>query len=704
MNHSSRFFISRPGEFLLAAVLVIFTTVAIRLAEWPAWDQSPFYVDGQHLMATHDAYVWLAGIKGIGNYVADPFTRLLAMVHEFTNVPVDELGFWSPVIFIPLLAIPICVTAAAMGMAESAVVFGILASSGLGFLVRTRLGFCDTDVLTLLFPVSAVCAFVYWLHLVRCSTWDEPPRPGRLMGFAFVVGVCGRLAIFVYPGSSSLLLPTFGVAVLLAAWRFRFEAALPVWQGLLLILGLSFGGWIGAGLVCAWSLLLLTGRIFLPFRTHAVVMTVLLAACLGFGDMREIIAALIYRLELYAKSGTSDLVNNATGLRLPDIAQSIREAQNLEWGQLGLRMGGNWYIFVLGMAGFVFACVRRVELVLFLPFLLFGLASVKLGNRFAMYGTVGIGVGLGFGLSELLILLGQSPARRWIAQLAMACFVLWPSATFMQSVSPVPVLPQTYAQTFLDLREIAEPNALLWQWWDYGYAGQYYAERATMGDGSRHDGAIVFPLGAVHMASSSTLARNMIQYFGSNVLTSGETNTTDARAALLLGDPLADFRKLKPSEGKSYLASLQSSGMSWPAAPPQYFIVSWENLRLAGWIGYYGNWDIVAGTSSAGKIQQLQGQIQVDSVAGAVLVNGANISVDSLDVVEAAGPRHFEWAKGAGMHVLVNQLARQVFLMDSKMYRSMMVQMLIAPPQTFAEDFTLVVDRYPWARAYKVKP
>jgi dolichyl-diphosphooligosaccharide--protein glycosyltransferase len=53
--------------------------------------------------------------------------------------------------------------------------------------------------------------------------------------------------------------------------------------------------------------------------------------------------------------------------------------------------------------------------------------------------------------------------------------------------------------------------------------------------------------------------------------------------------------------------------------------------------------------------------------------------------------------------VLINQAARQVFLMDQKMYRSMMVQMLIAPPEDFAEDFTLVVDRYPWVRAYKVK-
>ncbi len=143
--------------------------------------------------------------------------------------------------------------------------------------------------------------------------------------------------------------------------------------------------------------------------------------------------------------------------------------------------------------------------------------------------------------------------------------------------------------------------------------------------------------------------------------------------------------------------------MSWPAAPPQYFIVSWENLRLAGWIGYYGNWDVVSGTSTPGKIQQIQGDIRVDSNVGAVAVNGQSIPLGSVDVVDAKGGQHFEWSNGAAMHLVINQFSRQAFLMDSKMYHSMMVQMLIRPPQNFAEDFALVVDRYPWARAYKVK-
>jgi dolichyl-diphosphooligosaccharide--protein glycosyltransferase len=136
---------------------------------------------------------------------------------------------------------------------------------------------------------------------------------------------------------------------------------------------------------------------------------------------------------------------------------------------------------------------------------------------------------------------------------------------------------------------------------------------------------------------------------------------------------------------------------------PNYFIVSWENLRLGSWISYYGNWDIASGTSAPGKIQQVRGEVRMDTVAGTLSFGGKSAQIDSLDVVDEAGTKHFEWPNGSGTHVVVNQLSRQVFAMDLKMYSSMMIQMLLRPAEDFADEFTLVVDNFPWARAYKVK-
>ena len=703
MTKPSRLTLSANGEFWLACLLVVFTTVSIRFTEYPLWLSPAFFVDGEHLMATHDAYVWLAGVKGIGNFVEDPFTRLLGMLHRLSGISLTTIGFWTPIIFIPLLSVPICLMTRFLRLPEGGLVFGILATSGLGFLVRTRLGFCDTDVVNLLFPVATVSTLALWLNgMAKESRADDVAYPRRQMAWTLLVGLLGKVSVYVYPGSSSIILPAFGLAAVIGLWRIDPKDRLLLLNGLLLIFAVIFAGWQGGILVGTWMFWVLY-RTDVPVRIQVGAMAVLFVAVVFVGNFWEIVQALIYRIYLYTKVGTPDMVSNATGLKLPDIAQSVREAQNLEWGLLGPRMGGNWVVFVLGVFGFGLVGWRKPALLVFLPFLIIGLASVQLGNRFAMYGTVGIGVGLGLGLSEIMHMLKQSQGRRWIAQLSMACVALWPSAEFMQEVGPVPVLPQTYAQTFVDLRSQSEPDALLWQWWDYGYAGQYYAERATFGDGSRHDGWILYPLAKVHATDSSLQARQMMQYFGQVVLEDGSRSKTDRRAALLAGDPLAKLRDMEAGAVQEFVEELATSQQELASSVPNYLVVSWENLRLAGWISYYGNWDIVTGASSPGKVQRVQGEVRLDTSAGSMMINGQLAPIDSLDVIEEKGTRHFEWPNGSGSHVLINQASKQVFLMDAKMYRSMMVQMLIAPPENFAEDFELVVDRYPWVRAYKVK-
>lgn len=702
MNTSGRYAISPTGEFWLACALVIFTTVSVRLTELPLWLQPAFFVGDEYLMATHDAYVFLAGAKGIGNYVSDPFTRMLAFMHDITGMPLATIGFWAPIIFIPVLAIPVCLLARQLRLTEGGLTCGILATAGIGFLVRTRLGFCDTDLVNMVLPVSMVSTLALWVNgMNRSDRSDEAAYPVRQMLWALLVGVLGKASVYVYPGSSSIVLPAFGLAALVGFWRVHRDDRLLLCDGLLLIFAVVFAGWKGGIMAGAWVALVLYRR-DMPVRARLAGMMAILLAVIAVGNFWEVVQALIYRLYLYTKVGTPDMVVNATGMRLPDIAQSVREAQNLDWTLVGPRLGGNWIVFGLGMIGFGFVVWRKPALIVFLPFLVLGLASVKFGNRFAMYGTVGIGMGLGLGISELMVMLKQSQGRRWIAQLSMACVALWPSAEFMQQVGPVPVLPQTYAQTFVELRGKTEPDALLWQWWDYGYAGQYYAERATFGDGSRQSGPWLYPLARVHCASSPRESAQLMRYFGQAMLDSGSLNNTDARTALFKGNPVAELQKMDAAAARQFVSDL-AQGETVPSTVPNYFVVSWENLRLSGWISYYGNWDIVTGTSSPGKIQQVRGEVRIDSSSGSLMINGQPMPLDSLDVVEDKGTRHFEWQNGSGSHVLINQAARQVFLMDQKMYRSMMVQMLIAPPGNFAEDFTLVVDRYPWVRAYKVK-
>lgn len=701
-SNNARFAITIQTEFWLALFLVMFTSVSIRLAELPFWNDPVFYIQNERLMATHDAYAWLAGAKDIGGYTGHAFPRLLAYLHHVTGMELSEIGFWSPVMLVPLLAVPACLLAWALGRPDGGLVFGILTTSGLGFLVRTRLGFCDTDLIALLLPLAVSCALVAWLTRMREAA-NRQAAPGTPDGlFAAGIGLLGWVSVYMYPGNISLMFSTCILGAVLVLLFVPVERREGAAAEVLLVFAMTLAGLAGAILAGIWLVWRRRGPV-MNTNVRLLGWVFVVAAVLVLADTHEKVLWIVQRLFFYAKA-TSPLMGNSTeAIRLPEIAQSVREAQALDWSLLGPRMGGNWFVFVLGLLGFGLAAWKRPMVLLFLPYLALGIASVRLGNRFSMYGTVAIGMGIGFGVGELLVLLKQSQGRRWISQLVLACAVLWPSAEFMSEVRPVPVLPKVYAETFLEMRDIVEQNAFLWQWWDYGYAAQYYTERATMGDGGRHTGPWLYPLARIHCADSPAHARSMMQYFGHVVQREGRKSSDDPIISLLAGNPVTELMQMSATQARDFVNNLRTDGQTWPDAPPQYLVVAWENLRLAGWIGYYGHWDIVSGTSSPGKMQQIQGEIRVDSGNGTLVLNGKPIPLDSLDVIDEKGTRHFEWPNGSGSHVLINQLSRQVYLTDSRMYRSMMVQMLIAPPEKFADDFTLVVDRYPWVRAYKVK-
>jgi dolichyl-diphosphooligosaccharide--protein glycosyltransferase len=52
---------------------------------------------------------------------------------------------------------------------------------------------------------------------------------------------------------------------------------------------------------------------------------------------------------------------------------------------------------------------------------------------------------------------------------------------------------------------------------------------------------------------------------------------------------------------------------------------------------------------------------------------------------------------------VLNELSREIYVMDDLVYRSMLIQMLIGDPERFSDHFELVEDRFPWNRAYRAK-
>lgn len=149
----------------------------------------------------------------------------------------------------------------------------------------------------------------------------------------------------------------------------------------------------------------------------------------------------------------------------------------------------------------------------------------------------------------------------------------------MSQMQPVPVLPKVYAQTFVNLRHKVEPDARLWQWWDYGYAGQYYAERLTFGDGGAHDGKWLYPLARVHSTDSALQASQLMKYV-TQVQRSSSGSSDEA--VYYWSNPLSGLELMGASTASAFVDNLASSEQNFSVdLPPQYLVLSG---KICAWV------------------------------------------------------------------------------------------------------------------------
>lgn len=706
---------ARISEVILACLLAYAVCFILRGLELPVWQGSQFQIQGEYLMATHDAYAWLAGAKEINRNTGSGMSQLLSFLHQTTGFKLANIAFWLPVIFGPLAALPLVLLGWREGQPEAGLTAGIMTGGCLAFLLRTRFGFADTDILTLFFPVATAAGLLAWLTFLCRRGWksraDAEVEGQRY--YAFLVGAI-PLGLIIqgydwFYGKIHIALAACGIAFLLGLFLAPRNRLSLFLLGYFILVAAGFGGALGlllglAGLVVAlWRPSLMEQ--WLPLAGFAV-----LALLVSGTELSGLISSGLHKLFSYAKLTSSETAAT-TGLELPAVLQSVREAQNVDWGTMISRSSGGWWLFWPALLGFAYLVYRRPMYLVWLPLLGLAVASVKLGNRFAMFGGAPLGLGLAFGLNRLLLDCGQPRWRRWAVQIALCCLVAWPMATTASKLRPAPILPKAYARTFLDLKKEAPPKSQLWQWWDYGYAGQYYAERRTFGDGGKHDGKYLYPLARVHATHSPLQANQLIKLTAATqmeqyreMLHNGSYSDSHAKRPFYPGDPVQKLREMGPEQAQSFVESLKDEELAWPdELPPQYLVLSWENLRLAYWISTFGNWNLETGKNSGGKIQRIKGEISINTSEGILELSDRKIPLEAVALLTKKGTRHYTWSRASDVFALINRAAGEFYLMNGRIYNSLMIQMLIGDPKRFEDHFQLVVDNFPWNRAYRVK-
>ncbi len=713
---------------LLIALVTLCAGMAMRLQELPAWMAPEYIVDGEFIMGTHDAYHWLAGAEGVGSAADQPPATLARWVAGITGTSVANVAFFLPVVFGGLAAVAVVLWAWALGGLPAGLLAGVLATLAPGYYMRSRLGYYDTDIVTLLFPLLVSWGLAFWMSPLLRSQWFDVAQGGDDAETATSVERPDAApAVFGYATQQAALRLAAPVVVgLFGAWAAEWHGHMRTFvQGsafLMLILALAAGrpgqrgellwgvvlfslaafwGWIGA-LVGAGLAAGLVGSLRMQ-ATHRRLLwrwtAPLLAAALTLGVSQlgehSLVGGASSLVGDYLKPAAQQTSLSESGLDYPGIGQSIIEAQDLSTREAFQRLHPWTWLGMVGAGGFVILLLARPQALFLAPFLLLALSSVQLGTRMAMFGAPAMGLGLAMVLYwALRPVFGEKPWASVVMTLVMAVVTIglaMPAAHFSTRLSPTPVLNRHHVEALLQLGERHQgsfDDGVVWTWWDWGYATHYYAHVKSFADGGRHYGEHVFTLGLALTTPNPLQSAQLMQF-----------------SSLHEDEPWTQWNRWGLEKTSSFIRELGETPLGYSPEKPIYVVVTFENIRLSPWITYYGTWSFTKREGVHARIANIRDSFNLDWREGIMHFTGEDRSLDvrAVHAMGEASRRDVGYPRNTGPNLLLNAASRQYYALDELAYQGMLTQLLLAKEDSpLLRHFTMVYDDFPWVRVYEV--
>lgn len=731
---------------LFWGLLTLGLAFGLRMMEWPCWQNPEYRLGSEWLLATHDAYHWVAAAEGFGLGVGHPMAEMLRLMAQALHTYPAAVAFWFPAVLASLVAVIVFAWVWALGSMEAGVAAGLITSLAPGFLARTLLGYYDTDLVTLFFPLLMTLAPACWamrymllprMILRRLALGSGLKAAQRLWGergadeahlerlgnplrwqWVLLLGASGVISWWtqewhsVFPYLIRYNVVLLALMALIMAPRGR--------RGILLLGGLAYalptlGGPAGFG----FSLILLlagskAGRGLRHLLCRPLVLVLLWLGAAVLLVQGEILTTLINHANAYLKH-SGDVRSTGEGMSLvyPSVAQSIIEVQDLSFAALFPYFHPWMEAAIVGLAGFVLVLFRRPGALFLLPLAALGLLSTKLGGRMVMFGAPVVAVGLTLPLYWLLQRLLRADLRGAVAGAATSCILLAllvaPFADMIQAISQGPIINRRHAEALTRARTMTPEDAKLWLWWDWGYAAHHFARRSTIADGAQHAGPSLYLPAAVFATDNARFARQLIRY-----------------TAKMGNEPGNVFEGLDGRAAQALMDKLRSPETPLVEAKGRLFVVvSFEMLRLGFWISNFGNWNFVTRQGEGGALSIVPQALAYRLDTGEVRLEGSTSTIypSSISVFEETGVtrRNYvqEWFDAhpkatpeeqkeflsgrRNVNFLFNRVTDEKLAVDQGLYNSLMVQLLVGDPQDprFSPYFKLVYDNV-FARIYEV--
>ena len=782
----------------------------LRWQEWPSWQEVEYRLGSEMLLATHDAYHWVAGAEGFEFGAGHPMSELLRILALIMGTDPAQVAFWLPPVMASIVALLVFFWAWGMGSMEAGFCAGILASLAPGFLARTLFGYADTDLVTLFLPLLIGLAPACWVMrylrhpLALPFLWaarkreaavplalDAPGHyPHQLLNPQWVLwlGISGLLAWWSQEWHSLfpyLVRYNVGLLCLMAALLARKgehrTALLAALCYALPTLGGIYGTLFPLILFIA-GLARLRGLI--SFLHRPLVLALLWIGALFLLADAQILETMLHHVQGYLKRSGDPVASNLVDpLVFPSVAQSIIEIQDLSLQEMLVYFHPWEPVAVFGVLGFIVVLCARSGALFLLPLAALAFLSTRMGGRMVMFGAPIIALGLTLPIDWLACTLGDIRAGRtrriflllcalgvlllllspeysqkflnfWdglgrLQPLIPACLLVmlligigrqrgWRFTRFPDSIGPHllyrsaavilmllvvipplsdlipamthgPILNRRHADALKTLRSATPEDAMIWHWWDWGYATHHFARRDTIADGAEHGGPSLYLPAAVYTTDDPRFARQIIKYTASKENVPGNV-----------------FKGLTSNQAADLITWLNRPDMPLVEAKgKQYLVVSFDMLNLGFWISTFGNWNFLTREGRGYAISIVPQGLSYRLDTGDVVMKGSETSVPaaSIDVFADGQLDHRDYVtppeflpddkaikawkedveRRRNVHFLFNKVTGEKLVIDDRMYRTLMVQLLIGNPTNpgYTPYFRLIYDNV-FCRIYEV--
>ena len=508
---------------------------------------------GEPLITSTDGYFFAAGV---GNAVSDDWLGLTRVPHlkdhalvaipaflVTLGVPRELVFAWLPVLLGPLAALPLAFIGRAFGRS----MLGLAAALGMvlapAFVVRTALGYFDTDAFALIVPLTAA---VFLVRLLREGATS--PRRDALLA-ALTLGAY----VWFYDQGTTLtyLMAVVAALALLSNGLLRVtpEAARHT---LLIALALVPVYWlirVGAVVVAhvAFTRVTLAPKVMAALAGVAMVVVLVMSPAL-----RQLTNKLVTYTAPAAQVAAPEAAPGADATwKDHDTTRLVAEIQTLPFGDTAALVSGHAFLSLLGVLGFVLFVLWRPSLVVLVPIAAIGVFAFIGGHRFVMYLAPAVALGLAYLMARVTRALPRVVHLGAIAALALACAM--PALGKINRDDLRVVFDAQDVATLVALDQVATTADTTIAWWDYGYPITYFAKTHVVTDGSRrgNDASLA---AEVLLTSNPARAANLARLMA-------DANDVNIGAAALL----VDAAKAQGIGVDAFLAAVDAG--QWPGRP-----------------------------------------------------------------------------------------------------------------------------------------